>query len=260
MRAFFSLLSCLFALSTLSASAGELKLSAGVSPQTNVFSLVTKPFEKATGIKVVFTNKDPNGHGGDIVFKEVDQGVAQAGASGAVWEDWQKMMREKGYTAKNGDKMHSRVFGRDRIQFMTWPGGPKKLSEDQLKGLLTGKVKNWKEVGGPDQAVTLVIAEGQPSTAKFLEERFLGGESLSKTNIKLIPKSEKVEAMVKAIGKTAGAIGFGPVNLVDKSVNVPETPVVGRPLTMIWIGEPSPELLKYLDFIEKEGPRLGVVQ
>lgn len=241
-------------------SAEELKISGGVSAVQNVFTKVTAAFEKETGIKVVYTNKDPKGQGGDAVFKEVDGGVAEAGASGAVWEDWQKMMKEKGYEAKHGDKMKSRVFGRDRIQFMTYKGGPKKLSEEQLKGILTGKHKNWKEVGGENLPITLILSEDQPSTGKFLEERYLDGQKINKDNHKMITKAQGIGEMVKTIAATKGAIGFGPVNLVDKTVNVPEYPPVGRPLTMMWIGEPSKNLLKFFDFIEKKGPKLGVVQ
>lgn len=259
-RISFVVAASLLAWAGSASAAEELKISGGVSAVTNVFSKVTTAFEKKSGIKVIYTNKDPKGMGGDAVFKEVDGGTAEAGASGAVWEDWQKMMKEKGYEAKNGDKLKSRVFGRDRIQFMTYKGGPKKLSEDQIKGILTGKVKNWKEVGGEDQAITLVLSEDQPSTGKFLEERYLGGDKITKENVKTVTKAQGISEMTKVIASTKGSIGYGPVNLVDKSVNVPEYPVVGRPLTMIWVGEPSKNLLKFFDFIEKEGPKLGVVQ
>ena len=241
-------------------SAPILKISGGVSAVQNVFLQVTKPFEEKTGIKIVYTNIDPKGQGGDLVFKEVDQGIAEAGASGAVWLDWVKMMHEKGYNAKNLDKMKSRVFGRDRIQFMTYKGGPKELSEKQLKDVLTGKANNWKEVGGEDQTIILVLSEEQPSTGKFLEERFLGEEKITKENTKMITKAQGMDGMMKAIAGTKGAIGFGPVKLVDKTVNVPVTPVVGRPLTMIWLGAPSSELAKFLEFIADEGAKYGVVQ
>lgn len=260
MRLLSLLLAAGFLISGPAFSAEELKISGAVSAVQNVFSKVTVPFEKKTGIKVIYTNKDPKGVGGDVTFKDVDQGIAEAGSSGAIWEDWKKMMKEKGYEAKNVDKMKTRVFGRDRIQFMTYKGGPRKLTEEQLKGILTGKHKNWKEVGGEDLPIILVLSEEQPSTAKFLEERYLDGAKINKDNHKMVSKAQGIGEMVKQIAGTKGAIGFGPVNLVDKTVNVPEYPPVGRPLTMIWIGEPSKNLLKFLDFIEKEGPKLGVVQ
>jgi phosphate transport system substrate-binding protein len=246
--------------SGLAHAAEELKVAAGVSAVSNIFDRVTKPFEAKSGIKVVYTNPDPKGQGGDVTFTDVDQGVAEAGASGAVWDDWLKMMKDKNYKARNLDKMKSRVIGRDRIQFMTYKGGPKKIEEAQLRGVLTGKITNWKQAGGEDRPITLIISEEQPSTGKFIEERFLGGQKLAKANAKIISKSEGIANMVKAIAETPGSIGFGPVNLVNDTVNVPEHVLVGRPITMIWIGEPSPRLQKFMDFIVKEGPKYGVVQ
>lgn len=245
---------------SLPAFAGnELRMSAGVSAQQNVFAFVTKAFEESSGIKVIYTNKDPKGQGGDAVFREVDQGVAEAGASGTDWDDWVKMIKDKGYVPRHLDEMKSRVFGRDRIQVMTYKGGPAELSEEQLKGILRGKYRNWKEVGGEDQPITLIESGSLPLTSKFLEERFLHAK-LARENGKIIDKSAGPEGMVKAIAGTRGSIGFGPVNLVNGSVNVPKTPVIGRPITMIWLGKPSPALLQFLEFIDKEGAKLGVVQ
>ena len=241
-------------------SATELKISAGVSPAQNIFYFVTKSFEEKTGITITYTNKDPKGQGGDVVFKEVDQGIAEAGSSGAVWEDWVKLMETKGYKAKNLAQMKSRVIGRDRIHFITYMGGPKKLSDKQLKSVLSGEAKNWKEVGGEDQAISLILSADQPSTGNFLEERFMGGKKLATEKTVMLPKGQGTDGLIKTVATTKGAIAFGPVKLADKTVNSPEIPVVGRPLTMIWVGEPSAQLLKFMDFIAKEGPKLGVVQ
>jgi phosphate transport system substrate-binding protein len=260
MKLALSLALAIWAMGAVEAMGKELKISAGVTPQQNIFKYVAKPFEKSTGIKIVFTNKDPKGQGGDAVFKEVDQGIAEAGAGGAVWDDWKQMMVEKGYAAKNLDKMNTRVIGRDRVKFLTYPGGPKALSEAQLKGILTGKIKNWKEAGGENLAITLVISEALPATVNFLENRFLDGQKLATSNVKKVSKEDGMSVMAKTISTTRGAFGFGPSDLPSDGVNVPQTPEVGRPLSMLWLGKPSPELLKFMDFIENEGPKLGVLQ
>lgn len=43
-------------------------------------------------------------------------------------------------------------------------------------------------------------------------------------------------------------------------MNVPDYSPMGCPLTMIWVGEPSKNLLKFFDFIEREGPKPGMVR
>ncbi len=40
----------------------------------NIMEKIGPAFEKQTGIKIVYVNKDPKGQGGDFVFKDVDSG------------------------------------------------------------------------------------------------------------------------------------------------------------------------------------------
>ncbi len=37
------------------------------------------------------------------------------------------------------------------------------LTSDQLKGIFTGKIKNWRSVGGPNQPIRLLVREGKIS-------------------------------------------------------------------------------------------------
>ena len=240
-------------------AAEELKFSSGVSPMANILSLVTAPFEKETGIKIVYMNKDPKGIGGDQVFKDVDSGLAEAGAGGAVWEDWLKLMDEKKYTIQHLKDFKSRVLGKDRIQFMTYKDGPKKLSQEQIEGLLTGAITNWKQAGGADVPVQVFLSTKQPNTEKFLNERVLkGGKKVKQEGAKVIDAD--ITEMVRQVGSTKGGFGFGPINVVTAEVNLPEQPVIGRPITFIWRGAPSKNLQSLFDFITKKGKDFGVVQ
>jgi phosphate transport system substrate-binding protein len=248
-------------LASLSSFAGEeLKFSGGVSAMGNIMAKIEKPFQEKTGIKIVYTQADPKGVGGDAVLKEVDSGKAEVGASGAVWDDWLKLMAEKNYKIQHQDEFKTRVLGTDRIQFMTYKKGPKKLTSDQIKDLLTGAVTNWKQVGGEDKPVLLVLSSKQPNTEKFLNERFLKDKKVKQEGAMKLDDSKDITAMTATIASTPGAFGFGPVNSVTEAVNVPDQPVVGRPITFIWRGKPSKNAQALFDFISKEGKNFGVMQ
>jgi phosphate transport system substrate-binding protein len=238
-------------------AAEELKISGGVSAVTNIFSKIQQPFEAKTGIKLIWTHKDPNGHGGDQTFIDVDKGVAEAGATGSTWPDWLGLMKDKGYNAEHVSDMKYRVIGKDIIQFYTYSGGPRRLTEANIKDLLTGRVKNWKEVGGEDKPVLVVVSGKQPAAEKFLVQHLL--EKTPVVATKQVDPQEIAE-YVKKLGVTPGAFGFGPVDLKKAGANAPAQPSIGRPITMIWRGTPSKNLSTFMDFIASEGPKLGIAQ
>ena len=45
----------------------------------------------------------------------------------------------------------------------------KELTIDQLGGIFTGKIKNWKEVGGPDAPITIYSRENSSGTYEFFK-------------------------------------------------------------------------------------------
>lgn len=64
------------------------------------------------------------------------------------------------------------------IVIITHPSNPvDSLTVDQVRLLLSGRVNNWKDVGGPDRAVTVVsVADGVRSgSARFLAQDFVKG-------------------------------------------------------------------------------------
>lgn len=242
-------------------AAESILFTAGVAAQSNVMSKIAEPFEKATGIKIVFMNKDKQGVGGDQVFKDVDSGVSEAGASGASWDSWLNLMKERGYQAQHLDEFKNRVIGRDRIQFMTYKkGGPSNLTEEQIIGILTGQFTNWKQVGGEDRGIVLIFSPKQPLTEKFIVDRVLKGKSVATENARRLAAETQISDMVHEVAVSPGAFGFGPINSVTAEVNIPAQPVIGRPITFIWRGQPSEKLNKLFNFIQTEGPKYGVAK
>jgi phosphate transport system substrate-binding protein len=239
-------------------AAEELKLSIGVAPMANVFAKIKAPFEQKTGILLTWVQPDPKGAIGDQVFKDVDSGLAEGGAATGTWDDWLKQMREKGYEPHELASLRNRVVGKDIVRFMTYPGGPAELNIEQLVGIVSGKYKNWKQVGGEDRPIVLLISAAQPNTDSFIEGRLLKGEKIHRSDAKIIPATGGAPALVKEIAKTPGAIGYASVNFVDPIVNTPKQPTIGRPITFMWRGQPPKKMLSLFDFIDNQGRKYGL--
>ena len=79
------------------------------------------------------------------------------------------------------------------------------LSMDQLKGIYTGKVTNWKEVGGPDAKIIVYSRENSSGTYVFFKEQVLGGADFT-ARAQTMPGTA---AVVNAVAKEKFGIGYG---------------------------------------------------
>lgn len=79
------------------------------------------------------------------------------------------------------------------------------LNMDQLKGIFTGKITNWKDVGGPDAKIIPYSRENSSGTYVFFKEHVLG-------NADYTPRAQAMPgtaAVVNAVSKEKFSIGYG---------------------------------------------------
>src|SRR5688572_32917571 len=55
----------------------------------------------------------------------------------------------------------------------------KQLSLEQLRNIFTGKIRNWKEVGGADGPITIYSRENSSGTYEFFKENVLQGSDFA---------------------------------------------------------------------------------
>jgi phosphate transport system substrate-binding protein len=78
------------------------------------------------------------------------------------------------------------------------------LTIDQLRGIYTGKITNWKEVGGKDEKIVVVSRDSSSGTFEVWGELVLKEEKVAPTAITVASNG----AMVQTVGQTASAIGY----------------------------------------------------
>lgn len=227
--------------------AEEVKVGAGAAPTENVFKKIKEPMEKETDLKLVLIANGPY-----EALVDLDKGKVDAASGGLTFGDWLGMMEKKGYKIPDKNAYKYRVIGKDVIHVIANKGVTvKELSKDQLKGIFTGKITNWKEVGGPDQAIVVIWGTKIPGTHRVFQKLAMDGEAYTK-NTKEATNAVDVKEKVKA---TAGAVGLAPVTLVDDTVAAPKIPEAGRPITLITKGEPNPQVVKMLEYIRGPGKK-----
>ncbi|MCL2790750.1 MAG: hypothetical protein FWD79_08915 [Desulfobulbus sp.] len=63
------------------------------------------------------------------------------------------------------------------------------------------------------------------------------------------------EDIKSRIVRNSGTIGFPPISQADYLVHSPNAPEISRPITLIVKGEPSEDMQRVLDYINKDGQR-----
>lgn len=129
----------------------------------------------------------------------------------------------------------------------------------QIKDLYLGKIKNWKEIGGPDAPVVVISRDTSSGTYEVWEEKVMKKERVFPGA--LLQASNG--AVVQAVSKNKNAIGYIGLGYVDKNVKAlmvdrvqgsAETTLNGtypisRPLFMFTPGWPKGDVLKFITFV-----------
>lgn len=89
--------------------------------------------------------------------------------------------------------------------YVSADNGVKELSLDQLEGIFTGKIKNWKEVGGGDAPITVYSRENSSGTYEFFKEHVLKGKDFV-ASAQTMPGTA---AVLQAVAKDKNGIGYG---------------------------------------------------
>jgi len=86
------------------------------------------------------------------------------------------------------------------------------LSLEELEGIFTAKIRNWKEVGGKDQPIVIYSRENSSGTYEFFKEHVLKGKDFASTAQTLQGTAQVLQAVAgepKGIGYGGAAYGAG---------------------------------------------------
>jgi len=135
----------------------------------------------------------------------------------------------------------------------------KNLSLNELKKIYQGKVKNWKEIGGPDRRIAVISRDTSSGTYEVWEKKVMKKERVYPGA--LLQASNGAVCQSVAKNKNAiGYIGIGYVNDSVKSVTVNGiegseattlngTFPISRPLFMFTQGWPKGDALNFINYL-----------
>lgn len=172
----------------------------------------------------------------------------------------------------NGIEPFEIVVAQDAIAVIVHPSNPvAALTLQQVSDIFSGKIHNWRELGGEDRPIVLLSRETNSGThVYFLEEVLRLGDPENKTlfspDTLLLPSSEGITAEIRQNPNAIGYDGLGYVTDDVKTVAIADGPgapyvqpgadsvnagtyPIARPLYLYTRGEPAGSVKDYVDWI-----------
>lgn len=230
--------------STLRAFAQEeIRVAGGGAALSHIFAPLKEQFEKASGMKLTLTASTPVK--GLIAL---ERGMVDATTAAHPLE------YIIGGAAREGviiDPAPLKVFevGQNRLMAIVhrsnWIAG---LTKAELRGIFTGKITNWQQLGGEDQPIIVVWGKDTPGQNEQFASAIFDGEPVTK-KVKAVTDYRSIRDTVAA---TPGAIGITPLGFVMGTIRTPEIPAITGPIIVVTKGEPSPKVQRLLRYYEEE--------
>ncbi len=169
---------------------------------------------------------------------------------------------------KNSD-LKTIVVGRDAVACVVssevYAAGVKALSRKQIRDIYLGKIKNWKDVGGPDREIVVIDKERHRGTRHVFMQYVFGDENARAPGARLVTGSNNEEQ--SKIAQSDAAIGMLSLAWINEDVvgiailegdeaieptleNVRANRFpISRNLNFVVAGEPEGIVREFVDFI-----------
>ena len=128
------------------------------------------------------------------------------------------------------------------------------LTQSQIKGIFTGSITNWKEVGGHDAPINVYIVNPNSATRKVFSKAILGSDNYGGNVGTIRPDSSIIDRLAgdkNGIGHLSFALG----NTHNKAAKVRKIDIDGQKAT---VDNPDYPITRPLYLITKGDPPSGV--
>jgi phosphate transport system substrate-binding protein len=139
--------------------------------------------------------------------------------------DMSRFMKENEFKAavEGGVTPVAHVVAMDGLPILVHPANPVGgLTVEQVRDIFSGKIKNWKEVGGPDLKIVKVSRDTNSGTYETFEELVMKGGLISQ-DTEYVGSNGAVRQRVQSTPASIGYAGLGFVDDTVKALEINET-------------------------------------
>ena len=169
------------------------------------------------------------------------EGRAQMAMISAPLETEVKAL-QKNMPGLSYDRLKQHEIVKTRIAFAIHPSNRvRKASLNQVRKILLNEITNWREVGGVDLPIRIVVVGGGGGVTTVVETELLGGQRVEGRHVIFVKTPVH---LVQVIEQEPGAIGFAQLALTQQR-GLPELVTeqpIEQTLSLITLGDPTPAM------------------
>ncbi|NLE63595.1 MAG: PstS family phosphate ABC transporter substrate-binding protein [Bacteroidales bacterium] len=122
---------------------------------------------------------------------------------------------EKAKIQQAGKAQVEKIIAYDALAVVVHPSNKvSQLTRKQLEDIFTGKITNWKQVGGADMSIVVYSRETSSGTYEFFKEHVM----LNKNYKNSVLSMPATGAIIQSVSQTKGAIGYVGLAYLNKEV------------------------------------------
>jgi len=107
------------------------------------------------------------------------------------------------------------IIAYDALAIIINPSNPvEKLTREQIEQIYTGKIDNWKDVGGTKQDVVAYARETSSGTYEYFKQKVLEDREYASNILSLASNG----AIIQSVSQTPGAIGYVGLAYLNKEI------------------------------------------
>ncbi|MBI4968027.1 MAG: substrate-binding domain-containing protein [Rhodospirillales bacterium] len=235
--------------------AADMVLSGSTTVQSRILDPLAKDIKTTVGIEIKV-----EGVGSGNGIKRLAGGEVEAAIISSHLEG---ILKAAGLPNDGTFKLHE--IAEDAIVPVVNAKNPvSELSWEQLTGLYSGTIRNWKEVGGPDLKVVVVTSHPASATREVVWDLVMGKKVDYARDARIVYATKKEMVLTAEHEGAIGAVSQGffdsyvteAQSLGDPiEIRMVKSPKISRPLALVTKGDPSPEIAKLLSFLRSDAAR-----
>jgi len=241
-RALITLTLCL-SLVTGSAFADVIKIEAGINAVSTVFAPIKSRYEQSYGDTLIIVQSSAV-----KALIALSEGRVDLAAGAHPLEDLITGAAKAGVVVDPSRLVATQIEVNRLAVIVNKSNSLQSLSKEQLKGILSGKISDWSQVGGAQLPIEVVWGKETHGQNAQIGRVVLEGTPVTSK----VREAATYRDIAQLVSETPGAIGIIPLQLSTPAIHRLETVDISSPLFVFTIGPPSKKVQQILDLYRSE--------
>lgn len=222
----------------------EIRIIGGAPAITTVFSPIKDSYEKATGDVLIIDVSDNMDSLIALEKNRVDVAAVNLFAVTSGIEN----ARKRGVMIDPASLHRQQVAMSSLVVFINKSNPVGHLTKEQLKDIFTGRITNWRDVGGDNREIVVLWGTETNFLNPLFQKTILDGEKVT-PGAREAGDHYELRQMVMEI---PGSIAINTSGLIMPTIKVPNIPPIPLPILAVTKGAPSAKVARILSFYQKE--------